>query len=55
MTYEQIMYEKVLAHTDCRNLKEILGHVEEESAIEITNYHDGENRSTLTELDNVCG
>ena len=43
MTYEQIMYEKVLAHTDCRNLKEILGHVEEESAIEITNYHDGAN------------
>ena len=48
MTYEQIMYEKVLAHTDCQieeeiTVEDVVTVTQKESAIVITNYHDGEN------------
>ena len=54
MTYEQIMYEKLLAHQDCTvqidvNFEHLPNPSEwttteyEISAIEIANYHDGSN------------
>ena len=50
MTYEQIMYEKVLAHASCQleeelTVEDVVTITQKESAIVITNYHDGENLS----------
>ncbi len=42
MTYEQIMYEKLLAHKDCTVSGGYMSEYEV-SAIEIANYHDGSN------------
>ena len=48
MSYEQMMYEKLLAHQDCTQLFGETGSSDDEfceegTAIEIANYHDGEN------------
>ena len=42
MTFEQIMYEKLLAHQNC-TVQVGIDTEYEINAIEIANYHDGEN------------